>query len=248
MELHNKKKMKMIDNPEGDYDITYNKKGLYLHVVNKGGKHLIDFKGIDQNKDDFSAYCKFESVKDANKMCILHKFKESEKMYFLNYKENYFDAELKIDSKTMKVDTKDAFGLIDHGRGYWPMKSKWYWGNTSFKLDGIRVGWNLGYGFGISKVKENILYYDNKSYKLGNITMNIDEKNPFNGYEVNEENGYLHLEYEPFFDNYSETKILFIYKWCHQMFHKTKGYFIIDGVKHEFNDVLSFMEFEENFW
>lgn len=246
LRLHTNKSLQLIDNPEKDYLITYEKKNFHLEESLVNGYHRIIFSGLSQSKKIFNAEVEFTS--NGSKMNILHPFKESKHMFYLNFKENYFDCHLKVNVGNFNVIDDAATGVLDYGRGYWPYNNMWYWGNNSFVLDGKRIGWNLGYGFGICKDTENIIYYDNKSYKIDDIVSTIDINNPLKGYTIDSNDGMIHLELEPIYDNYSQTKLLWINKWCHQVYHKTSGYIIIADKRIEFFNIISFFEFEENHW
>lgn len=246
LKLHTNKSLQLIDNPEKDYLLTYEKKNFHLENSLVNGHHHLIFSGLSQTKKLFKAEVEFDS--NDSKMNILHPFKESKHMFYLNFKENYFDCKLHVSCGNFEISDEEATGVLDYGRGYWPYNNMWYWGNNSFILNGIRIGWNLGYGFGICKDSENIIYYDNKSYKIGSITSTIDINDPMKAYTIDSNDGAIHLELTPFYDNYSKTKILWINKWCHQVYHKTSGYIIVGNNRIEFKDIISFFEFEENHW
>jgi len=243
---HNKKKMILIDNPEKDYNNEYHKKDFNLIIKRVGLKNTILFNGIMNKKYPMEAKLEFDSVDKTNKFLILHPFEESNKMFYFNYKENYFNANVIIKVNDININSI-GFGTLDLGRGYWPFNSMWYWGNHSFISNNNKIGWNLGYGFGICKDSENVLYFNDNKIKLNKLISTIDIKNPMAPYDIKDDNDIINIHLEPIYDNYSETKLLWVRKWCHQVYHKTTGYIKINEKKQEIN-TISFFEFEENHW
>ena len=97
--------------------------------------------------------------------------------FYYNQKINCMRAAgtVRIGGQTYTFDPADSFGVLDWGRGVWTYHSNtWYWGSASGQVDGVPFGWNIGYGFGdTSAASENMLFYDGRAHKLGQVTFHI---------------------------------------------------------------------------
>lgn len=249
LKLSHKNSLDLIHNPRRDFDKHYifNKDNFDLYLRRTDDDIKIEFSGKDDKKNDFIVKMYFKSNKNTL-MNIIHPFKESKKMFYLNTKENFYNIELNLDVNDIHIHTTKAIGVLDFGRGYWPYNNEWYWGNCGFYLNDNYIGWDLGYGFGISKDTENIIYINDESIKLDKIISTIDINDYMKPYTIKDDKGIINLEVTPIYDNYSSNKFLWINKWCHQIFLKTKGSIRYQNKVYEFNDVISFFEHEVNHW
>jgi len=76
-----------------------------------------------------------------------------------------------------------------------------------------------------------------------------DEKDYMKPWHFASDDGNFDFTMEPIFDNYTETKILFIDTHCHQVFGNWKGTATLpDGIKLEVSDLVAFCEHAENRW
>lgn len=179
------------------------------------------------------------------KMVIAVPFEDA-RMWYLNYKENCFVANgyCRIDDK--EVFIKDGSAVLDWGRGVWPRKHSWVWGNGSTVVDGKPFGFNIGWGFGTSETTENVFFYDNVAYKLGTV-IDTDAGNGALRYSDEEKN--FVFEVTPIFDNFTQTRRLFVNNSCHQVFGTWKGTVKLpDGTKVKVPPFVAFCEHAENNW
>jgi len=185
------------------------------------------------------------------KMVIVTPFHGNPRQFYLNYKENYWGAEgsATIGDTTVKFDD-NTVALMDWGRGVWPFKHEWFWGHATGWVGGEHFGFNIGWGFGdTSKATENFFFYKDKAYKLGVLSVTRDENDYMKPWHFVSDDGAFDFTMEPTFDNYSETKVLFVNTQCHQVFGNWRGTATLpDGEKLEVNDLVAFCEYVINRW
>lgn len=190
------------------------------------------------------------------KMVIVTPFKKKPNQFYLNYKENfwggsgYFTQAAEGGGDLTVNFGADTTALIDWGRGVWPFTQEWFWGNCTAFLDGRRFGFNIGWGFGdLSHASENMVFYDGKAYKLGILDVKREGGNYMADWHFTSDDGILDLVMQPFYDNYTRTKILFIDTHCHQIHGAFSGTVRLPGGKTlELKKVTAFCEHAENRW
>ncbi len=101
------------------------------------------------------------------------------KHFYYNQKINCFECKGTVFCGDKLINFgNDSFGVLDWGRGVWTYKNTWYWASMSDEVDGKKVGFNLGYGFGnTNNASENMLFVNKKAYKLDDVTFNIPNRN-----------------------------------------------------------------------
>lgn len=181
---------------------------------------------------------------DKDKMVIATPF-EDEKQWYLNYKENCFVANGYARIGAMEVEIKDGNGVLDWGRGVWPKKHSWTWGNGSTVVEGKHFGFNVGWGFGNTEnATENMFFYDNKAYKLQDV------KELQNGDKVRyiDTDKKFVFDVEPIFDNFTQTKAV-VDNSCHQVWGLWHGHVVLDdGTKLKIPPFIAFCEHADNNW
>ena len=160
---------------------------------------------------------------------------------------------VKIGDKIITFDKEKTYSVIDWGRGVWPHKNYWYWGNGSTKIDGKYFGFEITWGIGnTSLATETCLFYDGKAHKIGAVDVEVHPK--INGYlndwVFKSDDGRFNLTMTPFFDN--ATGMLFL-NLLGMRTHQVHGYFngdvtLDDGTKLKIENMYAFCEFVENRW
>lgn len=180
-----------------------------------------------------------------DKMVIATPF-EKPTQWYLNYKENCFVANgyARVDDLEMKI--VDGNGLIDWGRGVWPRKHEWVWGNGSTMVDGKHFGFNIGWGFGdLSHATENMFFLDNKAYKLGEV----EETRVGDVYRYTDKEHKFTFNVTPIFDNFTHTKAPTVNNTCHQVFGTWRGFVTLpNGKTIEIPPFIAFCEHAKNNW
>ena len=235
-------------------DVSFSNKNCQISFVHEDNKrHLkAHFSSFMKDRDlDADIYLE-ETLKDT--IVVATPFNKKKHFYY-NQKINLMKAsgEVKIGEEVFDFN-KDTFGLLDWGRGVWTYKNTWYWSSLNSIYQGHRIGFNLGYGFGdTSTHSENIFYYDDKSFKLDDVTFNIpkDEKGHddyLSPWTFTSEMKDINLTFTPILNRHDDTNVLIIRSKQNQVFGLFSGYFIIDGEKIQFENLLGFAEKVYNRW
>lgn len=191
-----------------------------------------------------------------NTLAIATPFEKSKHFYY-NQKINCLKARGFIRLGSTEYSLDDGYGVLDWGRGVWTYKNTWYWSSVSTNFNGHSIGFNLGYGFGVNQnATENIFYYDDKSYKLDEVTFNIplvDKKEDYlSKWTFTSNDGKLYLEFDPMINRHVKTNILVLKTIQNQVFGKFSGYVIVNqqgkDIKIEFNNLIGFAEKVTNWY
>ncbi len=168
------------------------------------------------------------------------------KQWYLNYKENCYVANGYCRIDDVDVEIRNGNGLLDWGRGVWPRKHSWVWGNGSTTVNGKHFGFNIGGGFGdTSHATENMFFLDNKAYKLGEIC----ETQIGDNFRYTDKEKKFCFNVTPIFDNYTRTNAPTVHNSCHQVFGKWSGFVTLpDGKTVEIPPFVAFCEHAENNW
>lgn len=175
--------------------------------------------------------------------------------FYLNEKMNLMpvSGHVTVRDMTAEFDPKDSFCVLDWGRGVWPYKGDWYWGNGTHRLeDGSLFGFEIGWGFGdMSAASENMLFYNGKGHKIGYIAMENGEPDDYmKPWVFKSDDGRFNMTMTPFYDNYTSSRVLGIVgNRCHQVFGKWNGTCVLDGGEAlEIKDMIAFCEHSDNRW
>ncbi len=195
------------------------------------------------------------TLKETNgkSMVIATPFKKKAHFYY-NQKINNLEVHgyVKLGEKYFDF-SKDCYGVLDWGRGVWTYSNTWYWSSLSGKIGEDTIGWNLGYGFGdTSAASENMLFVNDKAYKLDDVTFSIPKKKKkddfLSPWSVTSSNGDINLTFTPILDRHGGANLLIMKSDQHQVFGKWNGYFIVEDKKIEIIDKLGFAEKVANRW
>lgn len=192
------------------------------------------------------------SQQDKSSIVMATPFDEDPNAFYYNHKINCMPASgsALFGDYVWDINPESTFGLLDWGRGVWPFKHQWFWSNGSSLLDGKRFGFNLGYGFGnTSAATENMLFYDGSCHKLEEVKFNIPEDSYMKPWRFTSSDKRIEMEFSPVFDNYTETRMLFVNNHCHQVFGRLSGKAVLDdGKVIEVTDMTAFAEHAVNRW
>ena len=233
-------------------DIKFAKKGFSFEFKNDYGKrHLIvKYNKLYKNMD-FYLDCYLEQpIKDT--MVIATPWLNNEKQHFYyNQKINCLAAKGFVKFNNIEYSLDNAYGVLDWGRGVWTYKNTWYWSSMSGKtIDDKYIGFNLGYGFGdqnASKATENMFFYEDKAWKLEDVTFNIplDEKGNCKFLEpwtFTSSDDSINMTFNPIIDRNTNTNVLIIQTLQHQVFGIFNGYIKINNQTIEIKDMIGFAE------
>ncbi len=227
-------------------------KGYSFRFLNINGKRrlICNMKKVKNGKDFF---CDIE-LRETNpySLAIATPFLKGKHFYY-NQKINLLQANGIFTFGKTKHQFKNAFGTLDWGRGVWTYKNTWYWSSANGVSDGNNIGWNLGYGFGdTSKASENILFVNDKAFKLEDVEFQIPKKRLkddfLSSWKITSKKGDINLEFTPIIDRKNNTNVLLIHSDQHQVFGYFNGYFQIGEQKIKIDNILGFAEKVYNRW
>lgn len=121
-------------------------------------------------------------------------------------------------------------------------------------VDGVKVGFNLGYGFGdTSQATENMLFYDGKAYKIEQVTFHIPKNNKgqeqyLEPWSFTSNDKTVELKFEPILDRYDNTNLIFLKSTQHQVFGKFSGTLRVNNKTIKINNIVGFAEKVTNKW
>lgn len=237
-------------------NVAFKNKKIDLSFKNDGTKRQLKchYKNFDNDQDLHCAFELYDEPEDS--MVIAIPFKDDPKAFYYNQKINCLKASgyITLGNVTTTVNPQATMGVLDWGRGVWTYKNTWYWGSLSTYVDGIPLGLNLGYGFGdTSNASENVIIYDGKAHKTGQVSFNIPMVNNREAYlkpwTITSDDRRIELEFDPILDRHSNTDLLIIGSDQHQVFGRFSGFVVLDNQKKiTFEDKLGFAEKVKNKW
>ena len=187
---------------------------------------------------------------DNEKLVIATPFFKKNQFY-LNYKENYYglSGHAQFGDMRMQPGAQDT-ALLDWGRGVWPFKHEWFWGNGSGFVNGGRFGFNIGWGFGdLQYATENMFFWNGKAYKLDTLEVERDTHDYMKPWHFRDKDGKFDFTMTPIYDRYTENNMLIINTHCHQIFGRYNGTAVLpDGEIITVKDLTAFCEHAENRW
>jgi hypothetical protein len=227
-------------------DVKFSKKGFLVEFQNHDDhRRLIVEVNRFRKRQNLRLDVKLKKMDDDH-MTIATPWSENPNAFYYNQKINCMPVtgDAYIGGEHFSFDGKDDFGVLDWGRGVWTYKNTWYWSSLSGKIDDVRFGFNLGYGFGdTSKASENMVFYDGKAHKLDLVRFEFNPDNYEEPWYFISNDERLELEMTPIVDRLDKTNLLVIKNKGHQVFGLFNGYVILDdGKKLEIKNMLGFAE------
>jgi hypothetical protein len=187
---------------------------------------------------------------DNEKMVIATPFFKSNQFY-LNYKENYYGlaGRAQLGDMIMQPGENDT-ALLDWGRGVWPYRHEWFWGNGSGFVNSGKFGFNIGWGFGdLKHASENMFFWNGRAYKLDTLTVERDGQDYMKPWHFTDTESRFDFTMTPVYDRYTENNLLVINTHCHQIFGNYSGTAKLpDGEIIEVKNLTAFCEHAENRW
>ncbi|MEG1527942.1 MAG: DUF2804 domain-containing protein [Clostridia bacterium] len=237
-------------------DIYYDTKRAKIHFIKeKTRRQLVCvFNEFDKNTRLEANLILTDFPKDS--MVIATPYAEDKLAFYYNCKINCMKASgyVKVGDTRYDFDEQDSFGTLDWGRGVWTYKNTWYWGSLSCQIDGHKVGFNIGYGFGdTSSASENMIFYDGIAHKTDRLTFNIPKKDNADDFlstwTITSNDKRINLNFVPIIDRKDYTNIGILCTNQHQVFGKFSGTLTLDdGQTIQLNDCVGFAEKVYNKW
>ncbi len=241
-------KLNLDVDPQGESNVQYVARDFAMSFQVTESQRILHFCGKNKQYGNVEAHIVADNDVNNPKMVIATPF-DKEHQFYLNYKENYYNASGFVVFDDMRVEFEKATGLIDWGRGIWPYSHEWFWGNLSDHIDGVPFGFNIGWGFGdLSNATENMFFYNKKAYKVGKLNVERTENDYLAPWKLWDDEDTICLNFTPVFDNYTQNKYVVIDTHCNQAFGLFDGYIVVEGKKIEFSNLTAFIEHAVNRW
>mgnify|MGYP000857963738 CR=1 FL=1 len=235
-------------------DVHYKDKKIELSFLNDGTTRKIICKIAKFKKRvPLTAEINLTNAPEES-MVISTPFKKNKKAFYFNQKLNCMQADGTVQYGDQTIEFKDAYGVLDWGRGVWTYDNTWFWGTASGKHKGKPFGFNIGYGFGdLSNATENMIFYDGKAHKFDKITFQIprnrSELEFLEEWKLVSNDGRFNMTFTPILDRADKIDILLIVSDQHQVFGKLNGYVELDdGTTLKIKDLLGSAEVVHNRW
>ena len=238
-------KLRMPSSTAGG-DAFFENKRLMMSFKHLGDKRHITctFKNFADGKD-FSCDLMFAETQRDN-LAIATPFAVGHKPFYYNQKMNGIkvSGQARLGDELVTFDPEKTFGALDWGRGVWTYNNVWKWGSGNGVVDGKRVAFNLGYGFGdTTAATENIIYYEGVGHKIDDVTFNFDEENYLAPWPLTSSDGRFEATFTPIFDRAALTNFVVLKSDQHQVFGTLDGTMILDdGTEIQLKDFVCFFE------
>lgn len=235
-------------------NVSFHAKGVDILFENDGiSRKLKAYYKKFKNGIDLS--CEIELYDEPEESMVIATPFAKRKHFYYNQKINCMRAKGKvvIGGKLYKFTPDHSFACLDWGRGVWTYKNTWYWSSVSTLLEGVKIGFNLGYGFGANnKASENMLYYDGVAYKIEEVTFHIpkkDGKDDFmSPWKITSSDGSVDLDFVPILNRKDHTNALIIESKQNQVFGQFSGYLRFGERLMKVDDLIGFAEKVTNRW
>lgn len=239
---------KLDRDPEGETANEYKAKNFYMSFTVSKTQRVLYFKGKNKQFADAEIKIVADNDVDNEKMVIATPF-DKKTQFYLNYKENYYHATGFTRFDDFELDLDGATGLVDWGRGVWPYRHEWFWGNMSTNIDGVPFGFNIGWGFGdLSNATENMYFVNKKAYKVGTLNVERDQVNHSAPWHLWDDEQTIELHFSPIYDNYTFNKLIVVDTHCDQVYGTFDGWVQTEKGKLKIENQLAFIEHAVNKW
>lgn len=234
---------------EGDVQVTWGKRTA--SIEKRAGERILHldwprFRAGEQ----LTAEISLRGSDDDDAIAVATPFEEHATGFYYNHKISGLLAEgdVRIGDTVHRFEPDRALGGLDWGRGVWPYSVVWYWGAAAALVDGRRISWNIGYGFGdLSTHSENIAFVDGVGHKLGRVTFEFDGW--LEPWRFTSDDGRFEMTFEPLLDRNGDVNLLIFRSVQHQVFGHYSGRITLDdGEVLALDRVLGFAEEVRNRW
>jgi len=156
---------------------------------------------------------------------------------------------VQVDDKTYSLPDGESFAIFDWGKGIWPGKSQWFWGQAAGKVGGQLVAINLGHGYGDdSRGTANAILVDGRLHKLGDVTCEFDPNDRMKTWTFTSDDGRLSLTFHPTYHQHARQEALIAATELHKIHGHYSGTLVLDGKPLEVKQLLGFAEHMNQRW
>lgn len=260
--LGGKNKVVLPENGDCPNVVEYVKGKFTFRAITEERSRTLEFVGPFKGQT-VEAKFQMDLFEDHQNITIVTPFKKKNDYlptrFFLTMKQNCMPCEgtFKWGEEVYTFDKKDTFCVLDWGRGVWPYKSVWYWGNGAQHITdaqgndhifGFEITWGIG---NENNATETCLFYDGVAHKIGSVDVEVFPKPDkyMEPWHFVSEDGRFDMVMTPTFDHHSDTNALVARMHSHQVHGLWNGTVVLDdGTKLEIKDMYAFCEYVENRW
>lgn len=209
-----------------DHEVAVEARELALRLARAGDQRRLTFEAPGLAGD-----LVLHQPPDVERMAIATHWPGDPTSFYYNQKLVGMPAEgtMTVDGRDVRFGGDGSHGILDWGRGRWTYRNQWYWSAAAGTVDGVRVGFNLGYGFSDrTPASENVIVHDGRIHKLGQVTFFHDPGDWLAPWRLRDTAGRLDLRLAPTVDRSADTNLLVIRSDQHQVFGRFHGTLVLD--------------------
>jgi len=156
---------------------------------------------------------------------------------------------IKVDEQKYELPPGESFAIFDWGRGIWPHKSSWFWGQAAGKVNGRLVAINLGHGYGDDRRgTANAILVDGKLTKLGDVRCDFDPEDRMRPWKFTSDDGRLELTFQPTYHQADKQEALVAASELHKIHGLYSGTLKVDDRSIKVDKLLGFAEHMSQRW
>lgn len=256
--LGGKNKVVLPENGDKPNNFKYKHNKVELEFDTLKTSRTLKYKGVAKGKP---VACDFQMdlFDDHQNITIVTPFKDMPSRFFMTMKQNCMPCAgtFKIGDKVFEFSKEDTFCVLDWGRGVWPHKNCWYWGNgaqhiTDDKGNKHIFGFEITWGIGDeSYASETCLFLDGKAHKIGAVDTEVFPKGRWmEPWHFISDDGKFDMTMTPYYNHSTGMKVFgLIGATCNQVHGIWNGTVTLeDNTKLEIKNMNAFCEYVENLW
>ncbi|MFA5468067.1 MAG: DUF2804 domain-containing protein [Sphaerochaetaceae bacterium] len=233
----------------GDYSVAWANSQFRIALSRQGPKRRILVGApslkLPDERVGLDADLTLVQPKSLESLNIATSWASKRRAFYLNEKINCMptSGRLRLQDDLIMLEESESFSVLDWGRGVWTYSNRWFWASASGLLEERIFGFNLGYGFSDrTPASENAIIYDNKIYKLAEISFEIPASY-LDQWKITSSDGRFEMTFDPVVDRQTKTNLLVVKSNQHQVFGYFNGYTTLDdGTKLLINNFPGFAE------
>ena len=251
---------------KNNHKIIHNSKNMNISISKNNEQRKINIEStnfiLPNGEKGLNISIEMVQVPSIESINIQTKWAHNRNLFYLNEKINgmtiskgYYNIGKSFSGNIKRKNAENIFTTLDWGRGVWAYQGTWYWSSGTGYIDGIKLGFNFGYGFSDrTPATENCVFYDDKIHKLNKIEFIIPnnendlcEKNKF--WEIKSDDKRINLIFLPQVNRKGQFNFGIIKSEQNQVFGIFEGDIILDnGIKLNIKNMHGFAEKVYNRW
>ena len=258
--------LNLPSNSIDDHEIIHNSKNMNISISKRNEKRKINIESnnfiLPNGEKGLDISIEMVQVPSIESINIQTTWSHNRNLFYLNEKINgmtiskgHYNIGKSFSGIIKRKNAENIFTTLDWGRGVWAYQGTWYWSSGTGYVDGIKLGFNFGYGFSDrTPATENCIFYDDKIHKLNQIEFIIPNnekdlcvKGKF--WKIISDDKRVDLIFRPQVNRKGQFNFGIIKSDQNQVFGIFEGDIILDnGIKLNFKNLHGFAEKVYNRW